>query len=86
MHLDCAVLEGCAKTQQIFLLVLLFMFLIGRRMENPLTENATLPGYCMRECVSCAHGVFIPGMFIWKHGHISETALTLTLNSVKSKW
>lgn len=30
-------------------------------------ENATLPGYCVSEGTSCVHGVFIPGMFIWKH-------------------
>lgn len=84
MHLDYSVGRMCKNTAN--MLVLLFLFLIGRRMENPLTENATLPGYCMRESVSRAYGVFMPGMFIWKHEHISETALTLTLDGVKSKW
>lgn len=54
-------------------------------MENPLSDNATLPGYCMREVfhvsVECLFQACLSGNM-----NTSEAALTLTLNGVKSKW
>lgn len=61
--LECCVGRMCKTAKKVGFVV----SVLGKRMENPPTENATLPGYCVREGISCVHGVFIPGMFIWKH-------------------
>lgn len=61
-YLECCVARMCKNPKKVGFVI----FVLGKRMKNPPTENATLPGYCVRGGTSCVHRVLIPGMFIWK--------------------